>query len=250
MSANKQQIEFWSGGGGDYWVDKQFEMDTMLNPLGQKAIDSLDIQKGDSILDVGCGTGTTTLLLSEKVGPEGKVTGLDISVPMLARTLELAIENNKTNISIINKDVQENELDDQYDHLFSRFGVMFFTDPISSFKNLKKSLKADGSFSFVCWQHPSKNPWHTKPIGILKKYFDLPPAQPRAPSPFAFEEKTYLEEILKSSGFSNYSIDDNLENIHLFPNKSSYDAAKDFMALKVNLSILWPSIVSKYLVFQ
>ena len=53
MSANKQQIEFWSGGGGDYWVDKQFEMDTMLNPLGQKAIDSLDIQKGDSILDVG-----------------------------------------------------------------------------------------------------------------------------------------------------------------------------------------------------
>ena len=54
MSANKQQIEFWSGGGGDYWVDKQFEMDTMLNPLGQKAIDSLDIQKGDSILDVGC----------------------------------------------------------------------------------------------------------------------------------------------------------------------------------------------------
>ena len=105
MSANKQQIEFWSGGGGDYWVDKQFEMDTMLNPLGQKAIDSLDIQKGDSILDVGCGTGTTTLLLSEKVGPEGKVTGLDISVPMLARTLELAIENNKTNISIINKDV-------------------------------------------------------------------------------------------------------------------------------------------------
>ena len=138
MSANKQQIEFWSGGGGDYWVDKQFEMDTMLNPLGQKAIDSLDIQNGDSILDVGCGTGTTTLLLSEKVGPEGKVTGLDISVPMLARTLELAIENNKTNISIINKDVQENELDEQYDHLFSRFGVMFFTDPISSFKNLKK----------------------------------------------------------------------------------------------------------------
>ena len=68
MSANKQQIEFWSGGGGDYWVDKQFEMDTMLNPLGQKAIDSLDIQKGDSVLDVGCGTGTTTLLLSEKVG--------------------------------------------------------------------------------------------------------------------------------------------------------------------------------------
>ena len=236
MSANKQQIEFWSGGGGDYWVDKQFEMDTMLNPLGQKAIDSLDIQKGDSILDVGCGTGTTTLLLSEKVGPEGKVTGLDISVPMLARTLELAIENNKTNISIINKDVQENELDDQYDHLFSRFGVMFFTDPISSFKNLKKSLKADGSFSFVCWQHPSKNPWHTKPIGILKKYFDLPPAQPRAPSPFAFEEKTYLEEILKSSGFSNYSIDDNLENIHLFPNKSSYDAAKDFMALNPIIS--------------
>ena len=93
------------------------------------------------------GTGTTTLLLSEKVGPEGKVTGLDISVPMLARTLELAIKNNKkTNISIINKDVQENELDDQYDHLFSRFGVMFFTDPISSFKNLKKSLKADEFF--------------------------------------------------------------------------------------------------------
>ena len=60
--------------------------------------------------------------------------------------------------------------------------------------------------------------------------------RPRAPSPFAFEEKAYLEEILKSSGFNNYSIDDNLENIHLFPNKSSYDAAKDFMALNPIIS--------------
>ena len=83
---NAKQKDFWSGKGGDYWVEKQSEMDIMLNPLGEKALAKLDLQSNSKVLDIGCGCGATTLEIA-KVVSEGTVTGLDISVPMLDLSL-------------------------------------------------------------------------------------------------------------------------------------------------------------------
>ena len=111
---NAKQKEFWSGKGGDYWVVKQNEMDVMLNPLGEKALAKLDLRIDSKVLDIGCGCGATTIDIATKV-PEGKVTGLDISVPMLDQAKSEAIERGLKNIDFKVVDVQIDPV--SYTHL-------------------------------------------------------------------------------------------------------------------------------------
>ena len=147
---NKKQREFWSGAGGDVWVDKQREMDIMLNPLGKNAINKIDFSDKLTILDIGCGCGDTSDI-AKKV-PEGKVLGLDISEPMLDRARNSANELSK-NIDFEVKDVQTDSMPSEYfDVAFSRFGVMFFEDSYAAFKNIYTSIKQGGQLAFVCWQ--------------------------------------------------------------------------------------------------
>ena len=155
---NIKQKQFWSGAGGDVWVDKQREMDIMLNPLGERVIQGLDLKEETKILDIGCGCGATTLEIAKLVN-EGEVIGVDISEPMLERATQTASDMALTNISYQVKDVQVDEMPNKYfDIAFSRFGVMFFEDPFEAFNNINHSLKDDGQLSFVCWQHASLNP--------------------------------------------------------------------------------------------
>ena len=164
---NAKQKEFWSGKGGDYWVVKQNEMDTMLNPLGKKALAKLDLRIDSKVLDIGCGCGATTIDIATKV-PEGKVTGLDISVPMLDQAKSEAIERGLTNIDFKVVDVQVEQLaTEKYDCVYSRFGVMFFEDPFEAFKNIFSSVKEGGELSFVCWQDPALNPWQSLSLSLI-----------------------------------------------------------------------------------
>ncbi len=98
---NIKQKQFWSGAGGDVWVDKQREMDIMLNPLGQKAIEQLILEEHTKILDIGCGCGATTIEIAKMI-PKGHVTGLDISIPMLDRAEKFASEMSLSNIDFHN----------------------------------------------------------------------------------------------------------------------------------------------------
>ena len=82
---NKNQKDFWSGKGGDIWVERQNVMDTMLSPLGEAALNKLNFNENENVLDIGCGCGHTTLKIAKRIGSSGNVTGLDISEPMLKR---------------------------------------------------------------------------------------------------------------------------------------------------------------------
>jgi len=110
---NKNQKDFWSGKGGDIWVERQNAMDTMLSPLGEAALNKLNFNKDENVLDIGCGCGHTTLNIAKRIGPSGKVTGLDISEPMLKRAKESAIEMSITNTFFKCVDVQTEDLGDQ-----------------------------------------------------------------------------------------------------------------------------------------
>ena len=93
---NLKQKEFWSGSGGDVWVNKQSEMDIMLNPLGTRAISKLDLSKATKIIDIGCGCGATTLEIAKQL-EEGEIIGVDISEPMLARAAKNASDQSLSN---------------------------------------------------------------------------------------------------------------------------------------------------------
>ena len=228
---NIKQKQFWSGAGGDVWVDKQREMDIMLNPLGRKAIEQLVLEEHTKILDIGCGCGATTIEIAKMI-PKGHVTGLDISIPMLDRAEKFASEMSLSNIDFQVKDVQTEEISsNQYDIAFSRFGVMFFEDPYEAFKNINQSIKENGQLVFVCWQHSSLNPWQSLSLQVIKEYLDLPSPPPKSPGPFAFEDKDYIEDILKGTDFKDISIADNQEDIVMFSGKSIREACEDYLTI-------------------
>ncbi|MDC0545474.1 methyltransferase domain-containing protein [Gammaproteobacteria bacterium] len=228
---NIKQKQFWSGAGGDVWVDKQREMDIMLNPLGERAIQGLDLSGEIKILDIGCGCGATTLEIAKAV-TQGEVIGVDISEPMLERATKTASDMMLINTSFQVKDVQVDEMPLSYfDIAFSRFGVMFFEDPFEAFKNINHSLKDNGQLSFVCWQHASLNPWQSLSIQVIKEFLDLPAPAPKSPGPFAFEDKSYINEILTESGFRDIEIKDNQEDIVMFSGKSIREACEDYLTI-------------------
>lgn len=228
---NIKQKQFWSGAGGDVWVDKQREMDIMLNPLGERAIQELDLSGEKKILDIGCGCGATTLEIAKAV-TQGEVIGVDISEPMLERATKTASDMMLNNTSFQVKDVQVDEMPRSYfDIAFSRFGVMFFEDPFEAFKNINHCLKDNGQLSFVCWQHASLNPWQSLSIQVIKEFLDLPAPAPKTPGPFAFEDKSYINEILTESGFRDIEIKDNQEDIVMFSGKSIREACEDYLTI-------------------
>ena len=229
---NKNQKDFWSGKGGDIWVERQNAMDTMLSPLGEAALNKLNFNEEENVLDIGCGCGHTTLNIAKRIGPSGNVTGLDISEPMLKRAKESAVEMSITNTSFKCVDVQTEDLGDQiYSSAFSRFGVMFFEDSIAAFKNINKSLISGGYLSFVCWQSPAVNPWQSLFIQEVKKHLDLPSPPPRSPGPFAFMESEYVSSILEESKFQDIKIEGHETEVNMFSGRSLSDSVKDYISI-------------------
>ena len=229
---NKNQKDFWSGKGGDIWVERQNVMDTMLSPLGEAALNKLNFNEDENVLDIGCGCGHTTLNIAKRIGSSGNVTGLDISEPMLKRAKESAVEMSITNTSFKCIDVQTADLGDQiYSAAFSRFGVMFFEDSVDAFKNIHKSLISGSSLSFVCWQSPAVNPWQSLFIQEVKKFIDLPSPPPRSPGPFAFMESEYVSSILEESKFQDITIEGHEVEVNMFSGRSLSESVKDYISI-------------------
>ena len=228
---NVKQKTFWSGKGGDVWVERQTELDITLEPLGNAALEKIDLTNSNQLLDIGCGTGRTCIDIAQKFS-NCHVSGIDISVPMIGRAKNLANDEKILNASFLVQDIQLEPLEaDKYDAAFSRFGVMFFDEPKEAFINIHNSLKDNSPLSFVCWQSPKVNPWHGVASMVLKQYLDLPVPEKRAPSPFAFQEPDYIDDILTTAGFKNIMIEPLALKILWFADQSLDEAVFNFMSL-------------------
>ena len=207
---NATQIEFWNGETGQNWVSHDALMEAMLQPLGEAVMDSLSPTPGEQVLDIGCGCGHTSLSLADRVGAEGSVTGIDISAPMLAVASQLAAEHNAGHKSVqfLEADAQTHSFTpERFDAAFSRFGVMFFEDPVAAFTNIRASLRPSGRLAFCCWQPRAVNPFMTVPAMAALELLPAPPKiPPRTPGPFAFEEADYVAEILTEAGFEHVAV--------------------------------------------
>jgi SAM-dependent methyltransferase len=202
---NAEQIEYWNKQAGPKWVADVEQLDAMLAPLGLAAVERAAPKPGERVIDVGPGLGQTLLQLAERVGPTGSVLGVDISTPMLEGARARLRAAGVTHVTLQNADAQTHSFAPaSFDLVFSRFGVMFFVDPVAAFANLAKALRPGGRVTFVCWQALAKNVWMTEPLAAVAKHVPLPPpGDPHAPGPFAFADSERVRGILERAGLRN-----------------------------------------------
>lgn len=230
-ATNADMIEFWNGDAGQKWVRFQEMMDVSLLPMGRRIMEAAKPKAGEQVIDVGCGCGGTTLELARRVAPGGAVVGVDISEPMLARAKARGVP--EAEITFERSDAQVHDFTKAaYDLVFSRFGVMFFSDPIAAFHNLRSALKPGGRVAFVCWPPAKENAWVKIPTGIVKTHIELPPPPaPGEPGEFAFADRERVEHILSAAGFSDIEIDRNDMPITIAPDGGLDEAVEFFLEM-------------------
>lgn len=217
MTANTDQAEYWSSPAGQSWVTHQADMDKLLSEVLHTLMRHAAPAKGERVLDIGCGTGASALQLSQAVGPDGHVTALDIADPLLELARHRGAQAGHDNIDYINGDAQTYGFaEGQADLVFSRFGVMFFEDPVAAFANLRRAVRAGGRLAMICWQSAPENPWFMVPMQAAMERLGKPePIDPLAPGPMAFKDIDRVTGILRDAGWAK-ALGENIE-VDLIP---------------------------------
>lgn len=203
-----EQASLWNGPSGDVWVQEQPVLDQMFQPMEALLVHAARDSHASHVLDVGCGTGATTLAVSQQLGAQGHCTGVDISAAMIAAAKTRAQQTGSA-AEFICADAQTYPFEPaRFDLVISRLGVMFFAQPEQAFANLRRAARDDASLCFIAWRGAEENPFMTtaeRAAGALLP--DLPARQPDAPGQFAFANRDRVASLLKSGGWSDIRID-------------------------------------------
>ncbi|MGB7244128.1 MAG: methyltransferase domain-containing protein [Sulfitobacter sp.] len=207
VSTNDDQRTFWTADAGPKWVRCQDAMDQLLQPVLDGVFERANLKPAKSVLDIGSGTGTSTLQAADKVGPAGHATGADISQTMTEHAQSRA--KNMPCVTFTLQDVAHHSFDaHSFDAVISRFGVMFFADPVAAFANIKTAMAPGASLTFAAWGQIEKNPYFTTPASIARSVIGAPPkVDPDDPGPFAFRDPDRVIRILQDAGLKNIHCD-------------------------------------------
>lgn len=202
---NADQREFWNAAPGEQWAERQPELDAFHAEATEVLLDACAPRPGERVLDVGCGAGASSFALAEAVGPSGRVLGVDLSAPLLRRAEERRRALGARAVRFEMADAQDHPFEaGAFDLAASRFGLMFFADPVAGFRNVAAALRPGGRLAFVAWSGPEDNPWFTLPREVATARLgpvEAPPAD--APGPMAFRDRGRVERLLREAGFAD-----------------------------------------------
>jgi SAM-dependent methyltransferase len=234
--ANVDQAAAWDGDDGDDWTEHEDHYNAGIRPHGQRLIEAAQIAPADQILDVGCGCGASTREAA-KIATDGAALGVDLSSRMLARARERSRAEGLTNVRFEQADAQIYPFETgAFDLAISRFGVMFFGDPVAAFSNIRRALRPGGRLAFLCWQSLNRNEGFATLVGALAAGRDLPRPPAGAPGQFGLADPDLVRRILTEAGFERVNLDE--VNEPLWVGKSTDDAFDFFRSLGVTRGML------------
>jgi SAM-dependent methyltransferase len=226
--ANEQQREYWNGDESREWVVESDRFDAMLAPFVDLLLGAASLADDDHVIDIGCGNGATTLAAARRVG-DGDATGFDISAPMVGVAQRRAASLDVSNARFTLGDAQVDALGGPYDVAMSRFGIMFFADPVAAFTNIRSALAPGARAAFLCWRPMIDNEWMFVPTAAALALVpppDLP--GPDAPGPFRFGEAGSLASTLEDAGFVDVS-SESIDTAMLLGGPGTFDEACAFL---------------------
>ena len=223
-SANVDHAKFWSSEAGPSWVTFQSAMDQQMQPLLERLLTRAELLPGHHVLDIGSGTGVSTIRAAAIVGSEGRALGVDISNSMLdhARLRSEGIDN----VEFYLTDAAIHSFEPaSFDNMISRFGVMFFGDSTAAFRNISAALKPGAQMTFACWGQILENPWFYLPAQAAGAILGAPPKpDPDAPGPFAFRDIDRICTMLSDAGLTGICAE--VESVPLTPPGTLEDVAE------------------------
>jgi SAM-dependent methyltransferase len=215
---NEEQARYWNGDEAAHWLAYEDRYERMLAPFTGHVLTSAAIGRADRVIDIGCGTGSTTRAAGT-VATGGEALGVDLSAAMLRRAARRAGEEGLANVRFERGDAQVYHFKPgAWDVAVSRFGVMFFADPVAAFANISRGLRAGGRLVFVCWQNIADNEWILVPGAAAARHVVLPPpGDPAAPGPFSLGERDRVAVVLRDAAFTDVAIEPVAEPLWMGP---------------------------------
>lgn len=202
-----EQTALWNGAAGRAWVDAQPLLDQVLRPFEDLLVNSISAESSARMLDVGCGTGSVTLAIARKLGQNGRATGIDISEPMLTLARARAERERHPPAFVLGNAESFAFEPASFDAIVSRFGVMFFDEPVQAFANLKRAAEQGARLQFVAWRSAADNPFMTTAERVAAPLLpSLPARREDQPGQFAFGKRDRVHRILQNSGWSEIDI--------------------------------------------
>jgi ubiquinone/menaquinone biosynthesis C-methylase UbiE len=205
--ANVEQARAWDGEEGAHWASHADRYEASLREYNAHLQAGARIVPSELVLDIGCGNGTTTLDAARAASDGGSV-GIDLSASMLAKARAAANDASLTNVDFVHGDAQVYGFEDgTFDVAISRFGVMFFSDPVAAFSNIARSLTADGRLALIAWKPLADNEWFSEIGRALALERTQPEMAVGAPSPFGLSEPSFVRGVLNAAGFADVTFD-------------------------------------------
>jgi SAM-dependent methyltransferase len=207
--ANTAQHEYWNTVAGPRWVGLGGYVERRVRAVNDLLLARSAVEAGENVLEIGCGTGAATVPFAEAVGERGRVVGVDISEPMLAGARQHIAASGFGNVSLVQADAQVHRFEaNRFDLIASRFGVMFFADPVAAFSNLLPAARPGGRLCFVCWGPLEENRHWLIPYEVALRHLGPPaPTPPHTPGPLAFSDQDYVRSILEASAYADVMIE-------------------------------------------
>lgn len=198
-------VEFWNQVLAPKFIKFKHVLVDGLTQHSEAVFPALPVNKGDRVLDVGCGFGDTAIKLADLVGPDGKVVGLDCCDAFLEYAINDAAKRGVANVSFMRGDAEIALPADEFDFVFSRFGTMFFANPVAGLRNMRKALRPGGKMVHIVWRNRADNPWLSMAKDVVLEFLPQPgeDALTCGPGPFSMADQETVIGMMTSAGYEN-----------------------------------------------